>query len=184
MGTTVDKTMVLRAIDADSFFKGALAGYRQTGPAKATALCPFHDERHPSFHLHLERKVFHCFGCGAGGDMFTFVMRRDGIRFPEAVELLARFAGIPSTASSSEVRAAIESVRRAARRREQERRYAAEIRAALDASIDMAREAQGLIAAAREMDVTTLSEQRLDDALAVVAEAYEIVERDTYGHLV
>src|SRR3990172_4073255 len=57
-------------------------------------LCPFHSEKSPSFTVNDERGLFHCFGCGAGGTVFTFVMRADRITFPEAVELLARRAGV------------------------------------------------------------------------------------------
>lgn len=58
-------------------------------------LCPFHQERTPSFHVHPQRQFFHCFGCGAGGDVFAFIMKSEGLSFPEAVLWLARRAGIP-----------------------------------------------------------------------------------------
>ncbi|MFQ5666472.1 MAG: DNA primase [Candidatus Binatia bacterium] len=57
-------------------------------------LCPFHSEKTPSFTVSDERGLFHCFGCGAGGTVFTFLMRADHVAFPEAVELLARRAGV------------------------------------------------------------------------------------------
>jgi DNA primase len=57
-------------------------------------LCPFHAEKTPSFTANDERGLFHCFGCGAGGSVFTFVMRAESIGFREAVELLARRAGV------------------------------------------------------------------------------------------
>ncbi len=57
-------------------------------------LCPFHDERTPSFVVNDERGVYHCFGCGAGGDVFRLVMELEGLTFPEAVERLARDAGV------------------------------------------------------------------------------------------
>src|SRR5512143_1171386 len=57
-------------------------------------LCPFHAEKTPSFTVNDERGLFHCFGCGAGGTVFTFLMRADRIEFPEAVETLARRAGV------------------------------------------------------------------------------------------
>ena len=53
-------------------------------------LCPFHSEKTPSFSVNPERGFFHCFGCGAGGTAFDFVMRTEGVSFPEAVRLLAR----------------------------------------------------------------------------------------------
>jgi len=66
------------------------------------ALCPFHNEKTPSFVVNPERKIFHCFGCGSGGNVFGFLMKMEGISFPEAVELLARRYGLePSSASHS-----------------------------------------------------------------------------------
>jgi len=56
-------------------------------------LCPFHRERHPSFYIHPEKKVFHCFGCGAGGDLFRFVMVVEGCDFQRALEIVAAFSG-------------------------------------------------------------------------------------------
>ncbi|HHY47151.1 MAG TPA: DNA primase [Firmicutes bacterium] len=58
------------------------------------ALCPFHTERTPSFTVSPERQLFHCFGCGAGGDVFNFIMRMEGLGFSEAVQFLAQRAGV------------------------------------------------------------------------------------------
>lgn len=57
-------------------------------------LCPFHDEKTPSFNVNSGRQIFHCFGCGAGGNVFTFVMRMEGLSFPEAARYLAEQAGV------------------------------------------------------------------------------------------
>ncbi|HVA83931.1 MAG TPA: DNA primase [Candidatus Binataceae bacterium] len=57
-------------------------------------LCPFHNEKTPSFSVNSERGFFHCFGCGAGGTVFNFVMRTEGLSFPEAIESLARRYGV------------------------------------------------------------------------------------------
>lgn len=57
-------------------------------------LCPFHQERTPSFMVNPERQGYHCFGCGKGGNVFQFLMEMDGITFPEAVRELAERAGI------------------------------------------------------------------------------------------
>lgn len=57
--------------------------------------CPFHDEKTPSFNVRQEPPVFHCFGCGVGGDVFKFLMLRDQASFPEAVEAVARRFGVP-----------------------------------------------------------------------------------------
>lgn len=58
------------------------------------ALCPFHTEKTPSFTVNPERQIFYCFGCGEGGDVFRFLMRREGFTFPEAVRHLAQRAGV------------------------------------------------------------------------------------------
>ncbi len=58
-------------------------------------LCPFHQEKTPSFNVRQEPAVFHCFGCGEGGDVFKFLMLRERVSFPEAVETLARRFGVP-----------------------------------------------------------------------------------------
>jgi DNA primase len=57
-------------------------------------LCPFHGEKTPSFNVNPAREIFHCFGCGAGGNAFSFVMKMEGVSFPEAVKMLARKSGI------------------------------------------------------------------------------------------
>ena len=57
-------------------------------------LCPFHGEKTPSFTVNPERGIFHCFGCGEGGNVIGFVMKREGMSFPEAVRYLAARRGI------------------------------------------------------------------------------------------
>jgi len=57
-------------------------------------LCPFHTEKTPSFTVNPKRNIFHCFGCGAGGDAFGFLMRQDKMAFPEAVRALAERTGV------------------------------------------------------------------------------------------
>ena len=59
-----------------------------------TGLCPFHKEKSPSFHVNQEKQLFHCFGCGAGGNLVQFVMRTEGLDFVEALKLMADRAGI------------------------------------------------------------------------------------------
>jgi DNA primase len=63
--------------------------------ANFKALCPFHQEKTPSFHVNPQRQTFHCFGCGAGGSVFRFVMEYEHVDFPSAVRKLAARVGIP-----------------------------------------------------------------------------------------
>lgn len=59
-----------------------------------SACCPFHHEKTPSFHVSREKQMYHCFGCGVGGNVYTFLMEHENYSFPEAVESLAERAGI------------------------------------------------------------------------------------------
>jgi DNA primase len=68
---------------------------RKAGAQNFTGLCPFHQEKTPSFSVHVSRQFFHCFGCGASGDVFSFVQKIENITFPEAVRLIAEKLKIP-----------------------------------------------------------------------------------------
>jgi DNA primase len=65
------------------------------------ALCPFHSEKTPSFVVSASKQIFHCFGCGTGGDVIAFVMKHDGLSFPEAVRSLAERTGVKIAHSAS-----------------------------------------------------------------------------------
>jgi DNA primase len=66
------------------------------------ALCPFHQEKTPSFQVSPEKQIFYCFGCHRGGNVFSFLMEHDGVSFPEAVRDLGRRTGIPVPEARSE----------------------------------------------------------------------------------
>ncbi len=72
---------------------GAHVRLRRAG-RNFVGLCPFHNEKTPSFSVNAERGFFHCFGCGVGGSAFNFIMRVEGLTFPEAVRSLAKKYGI------------------------------------------------------------------------------------------
>jgi len=87
---------------------------RRAGPSRMEGLCPFHDERTPSFGIDPAQKVYHCFGCQASGDVFTFVQETEGVDFKGALELLAERYGV-------ELQREQEDPREAERRRQRER---------------------------------------------------------------
>jgi DNA primase len=74
---------------------GEAVALRPAGPGRFAGLCPFHNETAPSFQVNAELGFFHCFGCKESGDVFGFLMKREGLSFPEALHQLARRAGIP-----------------------------------------------------------------------------------------
>mgnify|MGYP002577584453 CR=1 FL=1 len=59
-----------------------------------SGLCPFHKEKTPSFSVSPDKQIFHCFGCGVGGDVFTFISKIENINYKESIEMLAEKAGI------------------------------------------------------------------------------------------
>ncbi len=89
---------------------GEYVKLRKSGSQNFQGLCPFHQEKSPSFSVHATRQFFHCFGCGASGDVFAFVQKLENISFPEAVRLIAEKLNIPmpkmTYSSPEEARAA------------------------------------------------------------------------------
>ncbi len=73
---------------------GEYVTLRNAGGGSLKGLCPFHDEKTPSFNVNPSRQFFHCFGCQEGGDVLTFLMKIDGLTFAESVERLADKTGI------------------------------------------------------------------------------------------
>ena len=73
---------------------GEVVSLKKSG-TNLKGLCPFHSEKTPSFMVNPERRSFHCFGCGEGGDIFTFLMKYHNQTFPEALKELAHKFNIP-----------------------------------------------------------------------------------------
>ena len=105
-----------RVRDAADFLElvSARTELRRAGPARYEGLCPFHEERTPSFGIDPAQKVYYCFGCQAAGDVFTFVQETEGLDFKGALELLAERYGV-------ELQREQEDPREAERRRRRER---------------------------------------------------------------
>ena len=75
-----------------------VSGYVRLGKKSGSnmfGLCPFHSEKTPSFSVSPDKQIYHCFGCGKGGGVITFIMEIENLSFPEAVEFLAKRAGMP-----------------------------------------------------------------------------------------
>lgn len=87
------KAQVLNATDIVDLI-GAYVQLKPKGGSRYLALCPFHVEKTPSFNVNRDRQTYKCFGCGKGGDAFSFLMETEGLTFPEALERLADRAGI------------------------------------------------------------------------------------------
>jgi len=68
---------------------GEYVKLRKSGPSRYMGLCPFHNEKTPSFTVHVVHQFYKCFSCGAGGDVVKFVMEKEGLSFWEALKQLA-----------------------------------------------------------------------------------------------
>jgi DNA primase len=111
--TQDSKQRVREAVDMVALVS-ARTELRRAGPSSWEGLCPFHDERTPSFSVEPAQKVYYCFGCEAKGDAFTFVQETEGLDFKGALELLADRSGV-------ELELEAEDPKEAARRQRRER---------------------------------------------------------------
>jgi DNA primase len=102
----IKRESIERVVDAADMVAlvSARTPLRRVG-ARWTGRCPFHEERTPSFSVNSERKLFHCFGCGKGGDLIAFVRETEGLDFAEAVEWLAERSGVALEYDESSPRA-------------------------------------------------------------------------------
>src|SRR5439155_15920694 len=91
---------------------GARTELRRAGVRRYTGLCPFHEERSPSFGIDPVEKLYHCFGCGAGGDVFKFVMETESVDFTGALESLADRYGVELEREAEDPRDAAKGERR------------------------------------------------------------------------
>jgi DNA primase len=114
--TTDSRDRVLAAVDMVALVS-ARTELRRAGVDSYFGLCPFHDERTPSFHVRPDEKHYHCFGCQASGDPFDFVMETEGLDFKAALEALGDRFGVKLETEDEDPRAA-------ERRERRERLYA------------------------------------------------------------
>lgn len=96
MALIADETVleVKRSVDIYEIVSGYVPSLKRAG-ASYKGLCPFHEEKTPSFIVTPQRQTFKCFGCGKGGDAISFVMAHENVDYPEAIRILADRSGIP-----------------------------------------------------------------------------------------
>jgi DNA primase len=111
--TQDSRERVRDAVDFEELV-GARTELKRSGTRRLSGLCPFHEERTPSFGIDPVEKLYHCFGCGAGGDVFSFVMETEGLDFAGALESLADRYGVQLEREAEDP---AEAARRAARDR-------------------------------------------------------------------
>lgn len=119
----ISRETVERIIDENDIVEviGSYFPLKRAG-SRYVALCPFHSERTPSFGVNPQRQIFHCFGCGAGGDVIRFVMQYENLPFPDAAKKLAERVGIhlieeafdPKEEASRKLRRDLQSLNRKA----------------------------------------------------------------------
>ena len=100
-----DKEKVREAVDLVDLVS-TRTELRRAGPGRYMGRCPFHEERSPSFSVDTGKGLYHCFGCGVGGDAFRFVMETEGLDFVGAMESLAQRYGIELTVEDEDPAAA------------------------------------------------------------------------------
>lgn len=94
MALPADYIERLKAANPIAEIMGGYVTLKRTG-RDYVCLCPFHNEKTPSCHVHPDKEFFHCFGCGAGGDVITFTMKYNNLDYMDAVRLLAERSGLP-----------------------------------------------------------------------------------------
>src|SRR5881397_628134 len=113
------ETDFLEKVRAVADIREIISGYlplKKSG-SRYRGLCPFHQEKTPSFYVDAGKQLFYCFGCGTGGDAFKFLMLYEKLDFPETLRMLAKRYGIPVPKRSNAVvseRQALLKVNRAA----------------------------------------------------------------------
>ena len=90
-----EKDRIKASVDIVSLIRSAGISLEKRG-SSWMGLCPFHEEKTPSLSVDREKGLFHCFGCGAGGDVFDFVMRHQGVEFKDALSLLKENSSVPA----------------------------------------------------------------------------------------
>ena len=95
------KDRILATVPIESYIGRYVRLKASVSGGSLRGLCPFHKEKTPSFTVSPNKSFFYCFGCGKGGDLFRFVMEREGLDFRQTLVHLARHAGIPLEASSN-----------------------------------------------------------------------------------
>ena len=81
----------------DGYIKSYISRYvklKRTGK-RSVGLCPFHSEKSPSFSVSVDLQLFHCFGCGKSGDIFTFIQEYEKVDFKKSLEIISEYSGIP-----------------------------------------------------------------------------------------
>ena len=106
MANSIPKDFIDRLID-DSDIVAVLSNYLSLTKkgSNYTCCCPFHEEKTPSFSVSPQKSIYHCFGCGKGGNVLSFIMDYEGLNFVEAVEKLAEINNVtvPRQANSAPV---------------------------------------------------------------------------------